>query len=267
MTVSGDVLRLNSVSAPGATSPLAFWWHGMRRPLAAFLLLATVFAITPLDTAIARALFFDSVQMRWIGADSWWTNEFIHSGGQWLVRSLAIAALVLWGATFAKPRLIELRRPAAYFIVAVLLAVAIVGSLKLVTNVHCPWALTQFGGTQPYIQLFSHRPASLRVGHCFPAAHAGSGYALIAFYFVFRERSRWLATGGIILTLVMGLVFGIAQQSRGAHFVSHDIWSAFLVWTTSLTVYTLAFKRSLWSGLGQRNEGGASQLAPSLTAE
>ena len=33
-----------------------------------------------------------------------------------------------------------------------------------------------------------------------------------------------------------------AQQACGAHFVSHDVWSAWLVWTISLSVYTFAFK-------------------------
>lgn len=219
----------------------------MRWALAAFVLLATVFATSPLDTVIARALFFDPAHMRWIGADSWWTHEFTHAGGQALVRSLVVAALVVWSAAFAKPALWELRRPAAYFIVAVVLSIATVGLLKQLTNVHCPWALAGFGGAEPYLHLFSHRPAAMRAGHCFPAAHAGSGYALIAFYFVFRERHRRLARIGIVVTILAGLIFGLAQQSRGAHFVSHDVWSAFLVWSIALALYAFAFKAQLWS--------------------
>jgi membrane-associated PAP2 superfamily phosphatase len=87
----------------------------------------------------------------------------------------------------------------------------------------------------------------MSAGHCFPAAHASSGYALIAFYFVFRERSRLLARAGVVATVLAGLVFGLAQQSRGAHFVSHDLWSAFLVWWISLSLYAFAFKARLWS--------------------
>jgi membrane-associated PAP2 superfamily phosphatase len=236
----------------------------MRWPLAAFVLLATLFATTPLDTAIARALFFDPTHMRWIGADSWWTNDLIHAGGQALVRSLAVAALVVWIATFVKPALRDLRRPAAYFTVALVLSVATVGLLKQVTNVHCPWALAGFGGTEPYLHLFSHRPAAMRAGHCFPAAHASSGYALIAFYFAFRERYRLLARLGIVVTILAGLIFGIAQQSRGAHFVSHDVWSAFLVWSIALALYAFAFKARLWS---PRTQSAAALLAAPLGAE
>ncbi len=41
-------------------------------------------------------------------------------------------------------------------------------------------------------------------------------------------------------------MFGIAQQARGAHFVSHDLWSAFLVWTVTLSIYAFAFRARLW---------------------
>lgn len=29
---------------------------------------------------------------------------------------------------------------------------------------------------------------------------------------------------------MLGLTFGITQQLRGAHFLSHDLWSAALCW-------------------------------------
>ena len=246
-SIIAAVVSQDLVSQPGDTSPLRFWWQYTRGPLAVFILVATVFATTPIDPRIAHALFFDNLHQRWIGADSWWTNEFVHTGGQWLLRSAVAAAIALWTATFFKPGLARLRRPAAYFVIAVVLSISIVGLLKLVTNVNCPWALADFGGTQPYVHLFSHRPALMHTGHCFPAAHSSSGYALIAFYFVFREHNRRLATASVVATVLAGLIFGLAQQSRGAHFVSHDIWSAFLVWSISLSLYAFAFKTKLWN--------------------
>ena len=48
----------------------------------------------------------------------------------------------------------------------------------------------------------------------------------------------WASRSG----LSTGLAFGLAQQARGAHFVSHDLWSAFLVWTLTLSVYAFAFR-------------------------
>lgn len=224
-----------------------FYWRHLRAPLLVFVLLAALLASTPLDISIAHALYFDEARSRWIGATSWWTNELIHRDGAWLMRSVAALALGLWIATWLRSQLHDWRRPALYFFVSIVLSVGLVGLLKALTNVDCPRDLAEFGGAFPFIHLFEHRPEALRHARCFPAAHASSGYALLALYFVLRERSRIAARFGLAAGLAMGLVFGIAQQSRGAHFVSHDVWSAMLVWTVSLTLYTFAFKARLWN--------------------
>jgi hypothetical protein len=135
--------------------------------------------------------------------------------------------------------------------------------LKTVTNVDCPWDLIPFGGRFPYVELFADRPDALRAGHCFPAAHASSGYALLALYFVFRERHARLAKLGLALGILTGLTFGLAQQARGAHFVSHDVWSAFLVWTVTLSVYAFAFRGRLWEKT-EHEAAPARRLAPDL---
>ncbi|MFC4310829.1 phosphatase PAP2 family protein [Steroidobacter flavus] len=245
-----------------------FYWRHLRAPLVLFVLLAAVLATTTLDISIAHALYFDEVQSRWIGAGSWWANELIHHGGMWFMRIVALLALALWAATWARPQLHVLRRPSLYFFVSVVLSVGLVGLLKTLTNVDCPRDLTEFGGAFPFIHLFEHRPAALRHAQCFPAAHASSGYALLALYFVFRERSRRVARLGLASGLLMGLVFGIAQQARGAHFVSHDVWSAMLVWTVSLSVYTFVFKARLWNPASSQWESNeVSAAAPRLPVD
>jgi membrane-associated PAP2 superfamily phosphatase len=184
--------------------------------------------------------------MHWIGADNWWVNDLVHVGGRWFMRGLVVVALGLCIVASFRPGLRHWRRPAAYFVATTVLSVGIVGLFKTVTNVDCPWDLSEFGGRFPVVALFADRPDSLRHGHCFPAAHAASGYALLALYFVFRERSATLARLGLAIGIAAGLLFGIAQQSRGAHFVSHDVWSAFLVWVIALSVYTWMFRARLW---------------------
>jgi len=223
-----------------------FWRH-WRAPLALFAVLAPILFITPLDLGIAHALFFDESHAQWIGADSWWTNELLHTGGAWFIRTLVLAATALWACTWWRPQLTELRRPALYFTIAVVLSVSVVGALKMLTNVDCPRDLTEFGGAFPFVPLFSDRPDGLRAAHCFPAAHASCGYALLALYFVLLERGRSVSRLGKAAGLGLGLLFGIAQQSRGAHFLSHDVWSAMLVWTISLSLYTFGFKARLWN--------------------
>lgn len=261
----------------------AFYWRHLRTPLLLFALIAPLLASTSIDPTVAHALFFDEAHSQWVGGSSWWTNELIHRDGSWLIRSLVAFATVVWASTWLRPRphgcgngaegrdpraprLRELRRPALYFIVSVALSVGLVGLLKSLTNVDCPRDLTEFGGAFPFIHLFQHRPEALRHARCFPAAHASAGYALLALYFVLRERSRRAARIGLASGLVLGLIFGLAQQSRGAHFVSHDVWSAMLVWTVSLSLYTFVFKARLWNR-PQWECNEASAAAPRLPVD
>jgi membrane-associated PAP2 superfamily phosphatase len=224
-----------------------FYWRQLRLPLILFALLAPVLATTSADLIVAHALFFDEASSRWIGADSWWTNELIHRNGAMLIRAVAAASLIVWAASWLQPQWRELRRPALYFFLSLSLSIGAVGLLKAVTNVDCPRDLSVFGGAFPFVHLFADRPDALRHARCFPAAHASAGYALVALYFVLRERSRWASRLGLATGFVMGLIFGIAQQARGAHLLSHDVWSAWLVWTISLSLYTFAFKARLWT--------------------
>lgn len=163
------------------------------------------------------------------------------------MRAIVLAALATCLISNCSPSLRSLRRPAAYFASSIVLSVASVGLLKVLTNVDCPWDLAPFGGRHPFVHLFADRPDSLSPAHCFPAAHASSGYALLASYFALRERSSLLARCGLTIGLLTGLTFGFAQQARGAHFVSHDVWSAFIVWVIALTLYVFAFNARLWN--------------------
>lgn len=224
-----------------------FFWRQLRAPLLLFASIAPLLAASSLDLSIAHALFYDEGSLQWIGTGSWWTNELVHRGGSWLIRAIGAFAILIWVASWLRPPLQRLRRPALFFIMSLTLSIGLVAFMKAVTNVDCPRDLTEFGGAFPFIHLFEHRPAFLRQAHCFPAAHASSGYALLALYFLLRERSRRAARMGLAIGLGVGLVFGFAQQARGAHFVSHDIWSAMLVWMVSLSLYTFGFKQRLWA--------------------
>jgi membrane-associated PAP2 superfamily phosphatase len=221
-----------------------FWWRSLRWQLAIFILLAALLGTTDLDERIAAAFFFDSTR-GWLGGTSWWTHEFIHTGGQWLVRSIVFAALCVFIASFVDESLSRWRRSAAFITISMIVSVGLVGLLKHMTNVNCPWDLIPFGGRYPYLHLFAHRPPWAHVGRCFPAAHASSGYALLTFYFVAREhRARWSFIA-VVAAICMGLIFGISQQSRGAHFLSHDVWSAMIAWCVPLSIYCFGFGGAL----------------------
>lgn len=222
------------------------WWREVRWPLLIFIPLVVLFALTDADVEIAQRLFFDAAHERWLGAHNWWIEAFLHTGGRWAIRAIVMVGLAIWVAASVQSRWHALRRPAAYFVIATVLGIGVVGLLKSVTNVDCPWDLVPFGGRFPLVRLFADRPDALRAGHCFPAAHASSGYALVTLYFVFRERRYAFARSGLWVSIVFGAIFGFAQQARGAHFLSHDMWSAFIVWVVAASVYVFCFSMRLY---------------------
>ena len=95
------------------------------------------------------------------------------------------------------------------------------------TNVDCPWDLAGFGGDRPYVGLFGESSRLSTARACFPGAHSSSGFALLSFYFALRDaRARAGALALLAAALLVGAVFSIGQEARGAHFLSHDLASA-----------------------------------------
>lgn len=231
-------------------TPRAFWWGHARWPIVAFVVIASLLASTSFDFVLARAVFFDPESRSWLGGNAWWANAFMHTGGRWFIRLIVVLSIVGWLSGQFNPRLPECRRAAAYLALAIILSTGIVGLLKSVTNIDCPVDLAAFGGDRPYVGLLENRPDALPRARCFPSAHASSGYSLVALYFVWYERSRRRAVAGAVTGLGMGILFGIAQQARGAHFLSHDVWSAGLAWLTCLTLYVYGFRARLYERAG-----------------
>lgn len=187
-------------------------------------------AMTGSDEALARAVFFDAAQGVWIGRHAWWANEFLHTGGRNAMRLVGVAAIVAWIASHRLPRWAPHRAALGYVATCMVLVPLTVGLLKQVTDVDCPWDLQGFGGSLPVVHWFQDRPDGLPRAACFPGAHSSSAFALFALFFVWvpsRPRLAWAALVGV---MVLGALFSLAQQARGAHFLSHDLASALIAW-------------------------------------
>jgi membrane-associated PAP2 superfamily phosphatase len=196
-------------------------------------MLALLFAVVilgRLDLRIADAFFFNWPANEWIGAHSWWAVDLIHTGGGWLVRLIGLAALATLVAGFWLKRWRGLRRGAAYLTLGLILVPTIVGSLKQVTNVDCPWDLDRYGGDRPYVSLFADWPDDLPLARCYPGSHSSSGFALMAVFFLLRASRPRLARWSLAGALLVGVIFSLGQQARGAHFLSHDLASAAIAW-------------------------------------
>ncbi len=99
-----------------------------------------------------------------------------------------------------------------------------IGILKKVTKLPCPWSLKVFGGTNDYVGILDVFSKQFPAGYCFPSGHASGGYGLlglafIAFAYGFSMRSA------LTLPVFLGALYGGAQISRGAHFISHDFFT------------------------------------------
>ena len=216
-----------------------FWRRHLWLPLLAFLPAFSVLELFPLDPLIARAWYFDVQTAHWLGTGTgdWWAHGLLHTGGRWLIRLVAALAIASWALSFAHPRVQRWRQPAGFVALAIVLSTAIVGGLKAITNVDCPWDLVGFGGHNPYVALLADRPDTLARARCFPGAHASSGFALMCFYFAWRDQSPRLARWALGFGIAAGAVFSIGQEARGAHFISHDLASAAIVWFVQLALY------------------------------
>jgi membrane-associated PAP2 superfamily phosphatase len=225
----------------------SFWRTHAWLPLMAFAIVFFVLEVFALDPVIARAWYFDVHTMHWLGTGpgDWWARGLLHSSGRWFVRAVAALAIVAWALSFAFAWARDWRRPAGFAALAMVLSIGIVGGLKVITNVDCPWDLIGFGGHNPYVPLFADRPDMLARAQCFPGAHASSGFALMCFYFMWRDRAPRLARWALAFGIAVGAAFSIGQEARGAHFISHDLVSVAIVWSVQLALYCWILRPSL----------------------
>jgi membrane-associated PAP2 superfamily phosphatase len=218
-----------------------FWiTHALLPALFATLGLLWIYSAN-IDLRIAHAQFYSVAHRAWLGEHAWWAT-LVHEGGRALVVAVALSALLVFFGTQLFPSLLPLARDAAFIATAVALSTAVIALLKLITNVDCPWDLTEFGGAHLYASPFGHRDPGMPRAECFPASHSGAGFALMCFYFVLRERAPRAASIALAGALLTGALFAYAQEARGAHFLSHDFTSLFLVWYVQLALY-VSFKR------------------------
>ncbi|MBC5765040.1 phosphatase PAP2 family protein [Ramlibacter albus] len=182
-------------------------------------------------------LGLDFAVAQWSGDESgfplrhhWLLTTVLHDGARWL--SWALALLLCVGAW--RPAGPLARLPVAQRLqlaVSTLVAAAAVSLLKGFSVTSCPWDLQQFGGVAQYVSHWSQL-ADGGAGHCFPAGHASSGFVFVAGWFAFRDNDRSHAATWLAGSLAAGTLLGIAQQLRGAHFMSHTLWTAWICCAT-----------------------------------
>jgi membrane-associated PAP2 superfamily phosphatase len=165
--------------------------------------------------------------------DHWLLTDVLHTGAKALVWLLVmgLCLAVVWPV--GPLRQLPLARR-VQLAASALLASALISLLKTGSHSSCPWDLHEFGGVARYA---SHWTGWLQpdggTGQCFPAGHATSGFAFLGGYFALRHEQPRLARVWLALAMLAGFVLGVAQQLRGAHFMSHTLWTGWLCWMTA----------------------------------
>ncbi|RJG08468.1 phosphatase PAP2 family protein [Massilia cavernae] len=215
-------------------------WNIVNGAVFAVLALAPVLLVwlgtcTAIDLALADAMFD-----RQLGAFPWrhaWLTEiFGHVILKRVFTGLAIAFIVLAAWDWARPTTWLRRFQLRVVALSAILVPAAVSLLKQASASHCPWDLERYGGIEPYVRLLQAMPAGVDAGNCMPAGHASSALWMVSFAVCFLPRRPRAAgiVAGVMLTA--GFTVGWMQQLRGAHFLTHTLWS---MWIACAVVFAL----------------------------
>lgn len=225
---------------PRAARPLRTWL-ALGLPLGLTLLLLT-FEPTRLDFALSDLFYQPGVGFA--GRHSAFLENFLHDRAKQAVILLGVLAIAGLLASWLYRPWAAGRRPFGYLVLAMALSTAIVNPVKTLTGVHCPWDLTRYGGVETYTPLLAERaPVADKAGRCWPGGHASSGFTLFALYFVLRDRKPRLARAALWFALGLGSLFSLGRVMQGAHFLSHNVWTALFDWLICLGCYRLILYR------------------------
>jgi membrane-associated PAP2 superfamily phosphatase len=199
-------------------------------------LVLVLLELTSLDMDLAR-LVYDPEAGDFIGRHSYFLEDILHDRAKQAVIALGLLCIVAFIASFKLKRFMPWRRELGCMVLSLALSTGFVTPVKVVTSVQCPWSLSEFGGKETYSELLSPRPATDKPGRCWPGGHAATGFTLFALFFMFRDRRPRLAKAGLVLAFGLGTVFSIGRMLQGAHFFSHNIWTAVFCWLICLGAY------------------------------
>jgi membrane-associated PAP2 superfamily phosphatase len=179
--------------------------------------------------------------------ESWFLTNVMHESVRAVGYTLAYVLLAATLVSLLWPRLKRARMPLIFLVVCVALGSSSVVEVKRITNVYCPSELTIFGGDKPLHSPFdiSNWSPAEDGGKCWPGGHSSYGFAMWAFYFVAREYRRQWSIPALVGIAVYGNILGVSRVVQGAHFLSHQWWTASLCWFITVFFYVLLLRRDL----------------------
>lgn len=183
-------------------------------------------------------------------------RDVLHDGG----RALALVVLALLAVDAAHPLVAgPTRRERWLGVLLVVVAAVAVPALKRYSATSCPWDLAAFGGSVPYVPHWRPGLVDGGPGHCFPSGHAVSAFAFLGVAFAWQRARPGLAQAWSIGVVVFGVLFGAAQLLRGAHHLSHTLWSAWLCWAIAAGGWSVVRRSAVDHAAGDAGTAAAER--------
>lgn len=168
--------------------------------------------------------------------ESVWMETILHTGARRVATLIYLVLLAMvWWPRGPFRGLSRLQR--VEIVVGTALGLIVISGLKSISLTSCPWDLQDFGGPARYVSHWQWGVTDGGGGRCFPGGHASSALAFLALCLPWltsghtaqRQTGRFL----LVFVLSMGLLLGLSQTLRGAHYPSHTFWTGFICWVVA----------------------------------
>jgi membrane-associated PAP2 superfamily phosphatase len=174
--------------------------------------------------------------------DNWWLDTVLHTRAKQFAVVVYLALLVMvWWPQGVLRQLTRLRR--TEIMVGITLALITISTLKSFSLSSCPWELQAFGGQAMYVSHWLWGVPDGGSGRCFPGGHVSSAFAFLGLALPWlvsdSVSQRKIGLRILFAVLLAGLLLGLTQTLRGAHYPSHTLWTGFICWTVVLANHLL----------------------------
>lgn len=212
--------------------------RGLLLGLVVMLLVTTVFWVTDLDLQAAAWFYHPEAANPWYEGDSplW---SFMYQMGPVISITIAVGSILVIFLSGLKAAWNGYRIQAVFVLLCFVIGPGLL--VNAVFKDHWgrprPEQVQNFGGAEQYVPPAQYNAAGN--GKSFPSGHSSVGFALIAFFFIWRKKHQALAKLAIAVSLIMGGLLGAARMAAGGHFLSDVIWSMFIPFLVCAGLYKL----------------------------
>lgn len=164
--------------------------------------------------------------------ENWWLTTIAHQWVKYFILTVVLVYLIQFVGGFFITSWRAQRWVSGYVVLAMLCSSSLIGILKSMSEHACPWSLAQ---PSSYGSMWlSH---TINMGKCFPGGHASAGFGLIALFFAYHLQAPKKAWLYLLAALILGSGMGWTQMMRGAHFLSHNLWTLWFTWLVNILLY------------------------------